>query len=985
MSSNNPKTSAGRTSSDSDVESGWVATPATPPLYPAIAPLSAIPLSSSPGPSGALYGYPGAPQSSPYTYPQYQQQQNGANGQRLGQVPSQVQGPVTYVQPYGSLQVHVAGQPSVQIVQHGAHPHVVHSNQHYVVHPPSHGLAMAYKMPHPQTQQRSSNSSSSSSHSASPVLNASYSQPPPYATVVGPNHQQKGAPSSASPAAGAQDFSSAYPGSVSASQLVGKQQYLHKVAYNAPQVYFNPYNPYPAHPLWNNSQASHAHPQQPSPQQFQGAAPQGASSQHGSGYGVAYPQFSGDSHGKVQVGSSHLQASRAQEEYLRQIKALQSLYGYSSTASHDHEYAMPSSSYLKPSSAASVAPIAPIAPVVAIAPQSSAHSALAPEHEGERRANLTASVDVLLSSGASESFIEEQERILRECNAKKTIQSDEAMAKKLMEDEKAAASLLIDDEALFDELLRSENPKADVVSYPVLVVPEMVEELDEKLQQRIVDAQAFGRKARAFSHLETTLWNLSYKFKHLGASDLSTLSYAGSTANSKKEPTRKSYLTSSKGRREPLEESVGRDWQMMEDSMAPSAGGHNNNGGANGNGNASQNLLYNGEFSPGFTTMGRFQYPTNMVTIQPNMAYSVRPAQLTKDAEIEKSLYQDVVDLPQLQSFCLGYGVPKRVRALVWQLMMGYVPARSADRGRSLRASRISYYEMFDEFLSERHPLTKQDRSMFNLVLVDAPRTHPDGYHSLFNKPCVQASLERILYLWARKHPETSYFQGLNDLASVIMVVFLECTLPDLADVGQSGQEDLLEHLGLPSFESSFLASPVCNEALESALYCVEADAYHCLCVLLDSIKRFHIFSPGGVYSESMVVHFEEIVKRADPELHAHIVSNDLMFIQFAFRWMLCLFTRELETRNLICLWDSYIVENLGFSLFHIYVCAAYLLELRSQLLGNDMITMMGFLQRAPTGHFTKHDVHRLVQNAAELYSRQPLDLKPVAPQNAKK
>lgn len=688
--------------------------------------------------------------------------------------------------------------------------------------------------------------------------------------------------------------------------------------------------------------------------------------QTGSGYGVAYPQFSADSHGKVQVGSSHLQASRAQEEYLRQIKALQSLYGYSSTASHEHEYAMPSSTYLKPSTAAPVA----------ITPQSSVDSALAPEHEGERRANLTASVDVLLSSGAKESFIEEQERILRECNAKK-VQTDEGLVKKMLDDEKAAESLLIDDEALFDELLRSENPKADVVSYPVLVVPEMVEELDEKLQQRIVDAQVFSRKARAFSHLETTLWNLSYKFKHLGASDLSTLSYAGSAANSKKEPTRKSYLTSSKGRREPLEESVGRDWQMMEDSMAPSAGAHNTN--------ASQNLLYNGEFSPGFTTMGRFQYPTNMVTIQPNLAYSVRPAQLTKDAEIEKSLYQDVVDLPQLQSFCLGYGVPKRVRALVWQLMMGYVPTRSSERGRSLRASRISYYEMFDEFLSERHPLTKQDRSMYNLVLVDAPRTHPDGYHSLFNKPCVQASLERVLYLWARKHSETSYFQGLNDLASVIMVVFLECTLPDLADVGQAGQADLLDHLGLPSFESSFLASPACNEALESALYCVEADVYHCLSVLLDSIKRYHIFSPGGVYSESMVVHFEEIVKRADPELHAHIVQNDLMFIQFAFRWMLCLFTRELETKNLICLWDSYIVENLGFSLFHIYVCAAYLMELRAQLLGNDMITMMGFLQRAPTGHFTKHDVHRLVQNAAELYSRYPLDLKSATTQNAKK
>lgn len=702
-------------------------------------------------------------------------------------------------------------------------------------------------------------------------------------------------------------------------------------------------------------------------------------------------------------------ASRSQDEYMRQIKALQNFYGYNSPTSNNNQTPSNANNAANgsdqnrqnatmakgnannnneaglSSSTQSDDYAVPIHQLLSKPSQSSNMQEFATAGaSAHRSSNLTASVDVMITgSETKEAFIEEQERILRECNERMEKERTEKLEKERVErqakeskieklPERPSQGDYLDDEAIFDELLRSENPNADVVSFPVHVVPDLVEELDEKLQQRIVEAQATSRNARAYPSLDATLWNLSYRFKHLTTPNTEPQG-KGMTG------TRSSYLISSRGRREPLEESVGTDWQLLDDSGSSSSNNPSSKNGSGANNNNNNNMIFNDGYAPGFQGTGRFQYPSNIVTFEDAMAYSMRPAQVSKDSELEKAIFQDVVDLAQLQSFCLGYGVPKRVRAVVWQLLMGYAPQRATDRGKMLRTARIAYYEMFDEFLSERVALTKQDRSMYNLVLVDAPRTHPDGYHALFNKKCIQSSLERILYLWARSHPETSYFQGLNDLASIILVVFLECTLPNLADVSKPGQQDLLDHLDLPSFESSFLASPQCDEALQSALYCVEADAYHCLCILLDSIKRYHVFSPGGVYSESMIVHFEEIIKRADPELHKHLQDSDLLFIQFAFRWMLCLFTRELETKNLVCLWDSYIIENLGFPLFHIYVCAAYLIELRSQLLGNDMITMMGFLQRAPTGHFTKHDVHRLVQNASEIFSRYPLDLKPIS------
>lgn len=88
----------------------------------------------------------------------------------------------------------------------------------------------------------------------------------------------------------------------------------------------------------------------------------------------------------------------------------------------------------------------------------------------------------------------------------------------------------------------------------------------------------------------------------------------------------------------------------------------------------------------------------------------------------------------------------------------------------------------------------------------------------------------------------------------------------------------------------------------------------------------------------------------------------EVEYLQFAFRWMNNLLMRELPLRCTIRLWDTYQVgrcaavlgvfpgadvleaalfllvcvfqaEAEGFSHFHLYVCAAFLLEWRKQIL----------------------------------------------------
>jgi len=38
---------------------------------------------------------------------------------------------------------------------------------------------------------------------------------------------------------------------------------------------------------------------------------------------------------------------------------------------------------------------------------------------------------------------------------------------------------------------------------------------------------------------------------------------------------------------------------------------------------------------------------------------------------------------------------------------------------------------------------------------------------------CTRQSLERILYIWAIRHPASGYVQGINDLATPFFTVFL--------------------------------------------------------------------------------------------------------------------------------------------------------------------------------------------------------------------
>jgi len=68
-------------------------------------------------------------------------------------------------------------------------------------------------------------------------------------------------------------------------------------------------------------------------------------------------------------------------------------------------------------------------------------------------------------------------------------------------------------------------------------------------------------------------------------------------------------------------------------------------------------------------------------------------------------------------------------------------------------------------------------------------------------------------------------------------------------------------------------------------------------------------------------------------DLHSHLQHHGVDYLQFSFRWMNNLLTRELPLHCTIRLWDTYLAESDGFAMFQLYVCAAFLLHWRKDLL----------------------------------------------------
>lgn len=231
---------------------------------------------------------------------------------------------------------------------------------------------------------------------------------------------------------------------------------------------------------------------------------------------------------------------------------------------------------------------------------------------------------------------------------------------------------------------------------------------------------------------------------------------------------------------------------------------------------------------------------------------------------------------------------------MTWQLLLGYLPTNSERRVSTLERKRKEYldgvrqaFERSSVASANPPPSTKGrgrglDEAIWHQISIDVPRTSP--HIQLYGYEATQRSLERILYVWAIRHPASGYVQGINDLVTPFWQVFLGIYVTDL------NVEEGMDPGQLP----------------RSVLDAVEADSFWCLTKLLDGIQDNYIYAQPGIHRQVRAL--RDLTTRIDSALAKHLESEGVEFMQFSFRWMNCLLMREMSVQNTIRMWDTYLV-----------------------------------------------------------------------------
>jgi hypothetical protein len=109
---------------------------------------------------------------------------------------------------------------------------------------------------------------------------------------------------------------------------------------------------------------------------------------------------------------------------------------------------------------------------------------------------------------------------------------------------------------------------------------------------------------------------------------------------------------------------------------------------------------------------------------------------------------------------------------MTWKVLLGYLPTNASRRQQTLERKRLEYKEAIRQHYDiDDNSRTLQEQETLRQVLVDVPRTAPEV--PLFRNEKIKRSLARLLYIWAMRHPASSYVQGINDLATPLFAVFL--------------------------------------------------------------------------------------------------------------------------------------------------------------------------------------------------------------------
>jgi hypothetical protein len=263
------------------------------------------------------------------------------------------------------------------------------------------------------------------------------------------------------------------------------------------------------------------------------------------------------------------------------------------------------------------------------------------------------------------------------------------------------------------------------------------------------------------------------------------------------------------------------------------------------------------------------------------------------------------IDLKNLRILIFEGGIPDEfpgVRAIIWKLMFKYLPLNITEWKNYIKDRRLDYENIKMDYL-----LDYENDKVYLDILKDIKRTRTHmHFFTCINKNSNKENnsdiLSRILYIFAKLHPDISYVQGMNEILATIFFCFAKDPNPFF---------NKLENL--------------------------EADVFYCFENLLLEIKDIFLREKDetekGIQRRIDII--SDKLKKLDRELSSYFLEEKIELHYFIFRWYTLLFTQEFCMPDTLRLWDS-IVIKLDKLEYVSYLCLAIILKFSRDLKTKD-------------------------------------------------
>lgn len=276
-------------------------------------------------------------------------------------------------------------------------------------------------------------------------------------------------------------------------------------------------------------------------------------------------------------------------------------------------------------------------------------------------------------------------------------------------------------------------------------------------------------------------------------------------------------------------------------------------------------------------------------------------------------------------------------RAVVWRLLLQYLPLDRSRWQESMASQRALYQQFLREFMmhNEQYMLSddrsgeehsssvptedsgkwreqQSDRDLCKEIHKDVIRTRPNLQFFLDTNGSRRSAMKRILFVYAKLNPGVRYVQGMNEVLGTLFYVF-----------ASDSDETWSEH--------------------------AEADTFFCFTNLLAEMRDVYIHSLDNCDSglNGKISKLNDLLRNHDPELWRHLHSHQLNPAFYSLRWITTLLAREFNLADTLRLWDSIFADRSRID-FLCYFCLAMLRDQRDVLLQSDFCRCLSLLQNYP-------------------------------------